>query len=158
MKKSALSIICSYSVMLATMQSVLAQKPASGEIDSQTFEIEKSKKIQLPPANRLYNKLQPFTNEEDNKKLNYEFRSPKLTLGAPKMTPNVLPVNGGKKVEEDGNLNNYAKVGGGNYGKIYGEGFVGGQTDDLGFDIHFKHLSNQTGPVEAKTQPPAKTD
>lgn len=73
-----------------------AQK-TTGEIDSQTFEIEKKKKIELPPANRLYNKLQPFTGVEDDRKLNYEFRTPKLTLGAPKMTPNVLPVNGGNK-------------------------------------------------------------
>jgi len=127
----------------------VAQK-RTGEVDNQTFEIEKNKKIELPPANRLYNKLQPFTSEDDSKKLNYEFRTPKLTLDAPKLTPNVLPVNGGEKPEEDGNLNNYVKIGGGNYGKIYGEGFVGNHTEDLAYDIHFKHLSNQTGPVDAK--------
>jgi len=129
--------------------SALAQKP-TGEVDSQTFEIEKKKKIELPPANRLYNKIQPFTGEEDNRKLNYEFRTPKLTLGAPKMTPSVLPVNGGNKPEEDGNLNNYVKIGGGNYGKVYGEAFVGNHTEDLAYDVHFKHLSNQTGPVDDK--------
>ncbi|AEI50891.1 TonB-dependent receptor [Runella slithyformis] len=130
-------------------QNALAQKP-TGEIDSQTFEVEKKKKIELPPANRLYNKLQPFINDDDDRKLNYEFRAPKLTLGAPKMTPNVLPVNGNEKIEDDGNLQNYVKLGGGNYGKIYGEGFMGGQTENLGYDIHFKHLSNQTGPVDGK--------
>ncbi|HAK80634.1 MAG TPA: hypothetical protein DCM71_27960, partial [Runella sp.] len=128
---------------------VLAQKQ-SGEIDSQTFEIEKKKKIELPPANRLYNKLQPFTSEEDNRKLNYEFRTPKLTLGTPKITPTVLPVNGENKEDEGGNLNNYVKVGGGNYGKIYGETFIGNNTEDLAYDIHFKHLSNQTGPVDGQ--------
>ena len=128
---------------------VLAQKQ-SGEIDSQTFEVEKKKKIELPPANRLYNKLQPFTSEEDNRKLNYEFRTPKLTLGTPKITPTVLPVNGENKEDEGGNLNNYVKVGGGNYGKIYGETFIGNNTEDLAYDIHFKHLSNQTGPVDGQ--------
>ncbi|MFN4147764.1 MAG: TonB-dependent receptor [Runella sp.] len=127
-----------------------AQRRPTGEIESQTFEIEKTKRIELPPANRLYNKIEPFTNEEDNRKLNYEFRTPKLTLGSAKRVPNVLPVNEGQKVEEDGNLNNYAKIGGGNYGKIYGEGFVSNHTDDLAYDIHFKHLSNQTGPVDGK--------
>ena len=53
-------------------------------------------------------------------------------------------------MEEDGKRENYVTPGGGNYGKIYGEGFVGGNTDNLGYDIHFKHLSNQTGPVDAK--------
>lgn len=149
MKKIIRSFLFTPLLIYPFTHSVFAQKPA-GEIDSQTFEIEKKKKIELPPANRLYNKIQPFTSEEDNRKLNYEFRTPKLTLGTPKLTPNVLPVNGGKKVEEDGNLNNYVKVGGGNYGKIYGEGFVGNQTEDLAYDIHFKHLSNQTGPVESK--------
>lgn len=136
-----LSSVCTFSAV--------AQK-RTGEVENQTFEIEKNKKIELPAANRLYNKLQPFTSEEDNKKLNYEFRTPKLTLGTPKITPNVLPVNDGNKPEEDGNLNNYVKVGGGNYGKIYGEGFVGNQTEDLTYDIHFKHLSNQTGPIDDK--------
>jgi hypothetical protein len=140
----------SLSIAFTLFSSVaLAQKP-TGEVDSQTFEIEKKKRIELPPANRLYNKLQPFTNPEDSRKMQYEFNSPKLTLGAPKMTPNVLPVNGGKKVEEEVNLENFVKIGAGNYGKIYGEGFVGGTSQDLSYDIHFKHLSNQTGPVDTK--------
>ncbi|WP_028667853.1 TonB-dependent receptor [Runella zeae] len=149
MKKITVSLLFAYVFIQAFSPVALAQKP-TGEIDSQTFEIEKRKKIELPPANRLYNKIQPFTNEEDDRKLNYEFRTPKLTLGTPKMTPSVLPVDGGKKAEEDGNLNNYAKLGGGNYGKLYGEGFFGNQLEDLSYDIHFKHLSNQTGPVDAK--------
>ncbi|RDB03280.1 TonB-dependent receptor [Runella aurantiaca] len=149
MKKILVSLLVSQSLYTLLSQDVLAQKP-TGEIDSQTFEVEKKKKIELPPANRLYNKLQPFTNEDDDRKLNYEFRAPKLTLGAPKMTPNVLPVNGNEKPEEDGNLQNYVKLGGGNYGKVYGEGFMGGHTEDLGYDVHFKHLSNQTGPVDGK--------
>ncbi|MCU0341181.1 MAG: TonB-dependent receptor [Spirosomaceae bacterium] len=148
MKKIALAVFA-HSLILSFSHSVWAQKP-TGEIDSQTFEIEKKKRIELPPANRLYNKIQPFTNTEDEKKLNYEFNTPKLTLGAPKMTPNVLPVNDGKKAEDEGKLDNYVKAGGGNFGKIYGEGFFGGATDNLAYDIHFKHLSNQTGPVDNK--------
>jgi hypothetical protein len=149
MKKIVSSLLFTHLLIYSFTHSARAQKP-TGEVDSQTFEIEKKKKIELPPANRLYNKIQPFTGEEDNRKLNYEFRTPKLTLGAPKMTPSVLPVNGGNKPEEDGNLNNYVKIGGGNYGKVYGEAFVGNHTEDLAYDVHFKHLSNQTGPVDDK--------
>ncbi len=127
-----------------------AQK--TGEIDSQTFEVEKKKRIELPAANRLYTKQQPFTSPDDEGKMTFEFKSPKLNLGSPKTTPTVLPVQKEKVArEEKSNLDNYLKIGGGNYGKIYGEAFVGGQaSEDLYGDVHFKHLSNQTGPVDAK--------
>ena len=138
------------SAILISTASAFAQK--TGEIDSQTFEVEKKKRIELPTANRLYTKQQPFTSPDDEGKMTFEFKSPKLNLGSPKTTPTVLPVQK-EKVEREGksNLDNYIKIGGGNYGKIYGEAFVGGQaTEDLYGDIHFKHLSNQTGPVDAK--------
>ncbi len=138
------------SVILLGTTTAFAQK--TGEIDSQTFEVEKKKRIELPIANRLYTKQQPFTSPDDDGKMTFEFKSPKLNLGSPKTTPTVLPVQKEKVArDEKSNLDNYLKIGGGNYGKIYGEAFVGGQaTEDLYGDIHYKHLSNQTGPVDAK--------
>jgi hypothetical protein len=137
--------------LLTTLTLVSAIAMAQGEIDSQTIEISKKKKIELPPANRLYNKIQPFTNDAENKRIDYEFKAPKLNLGSPKMTPNVMPVNNGKKEEEEqSQLENYAKIAAGNYGKVYGETFFGGQSENAGFDLHYKHLSNQTGPVNDK--------
>ena len=150
MKKNILTFLFTHSLLLTFTHSILAQKK-TGEIDSQTFEVEKKKRIELPPANRLYNKVQPAVSADDNQKMSYEFNPPKLSLGAPKLTPAVQPVNGDKKKDEEaGSLNNYVKVGGGNYGKIYGEAFVGSSAPDLAYHVHFKHLSNQTGPVGGK--------
>jgi hypothetical protein len=142
--------IITTALLISSAAGVFAQK--TGEIDSQTFEVEKKKRIELPAANRLYTKQQPFTSPDDEGKMTFEFKSPKLNLGSPKTTPTVLPVQKEKVAQEEkSNLENYLKIGGGNYGKIYGEAFVGGQaTEDLYGDIHFKHLSNQTGPVDAK--------
>lgn len=67
MKKIAIIVLFTHSLIHSLTPLVYAQKP-TGEIDSQTFEIEKKKRIELPPANRLYNKIQPFTNPEDEKK------------------------------------------------------------------------------------------
>ncbi|TAE37502.1 MAG: TonB-dependent receptor [Runella slithyformis] len=150
MKKIALLLTFTSSLLLTVTDSTFAQKK-TGEIDSQTFEVEKKKRIELPPANRLYNKVQPAVSAEDNQKMSYEFNPPKLSLGAPKLTPAVLPVNGDqKKDEEAGNLNNYVKVGAGNFGKLYAETFLGGGSPDLSYNVQYKHLSNQTGPVDAK--------
>jgi hypothetical protein len=144
-----ISIITS-ALLIGTAAASFAQK--TGEIDSQTFEVEKKKRIELPQANRLYTKQQPFSSPDDEGKMTFEFRSPKLNLASPKTIPNVLSVQDKKpEREEKSNLDNFLKIGGGNYGKIFGEAFVGGQaTDDLYGDVHFKHLSNQTGPVDAK--------
>ena len=150
MKKIGIILILTHSFIQTLTHSTFAQKPA-GEIDSQTFEVEKKKRIELPPANRLYNKVQPAVSAEDNQRMSYEFNPPKLSLGAPKLTPTVLPVNGDKKKDDEaGNLNNYVKIGAGNYGKLYAETFVGGGSPDLSYNVHYKHLSNQTGPVNDK--------
>ncbi len=143
-----------HSITLAMLigGTVISFAQKTGEIDSQTFEIQKNKKIELPSANRLYTKQQPIKNEEDEGKMTFEFRSPKFTTSIPKMTPNVLPVQTENKADEDekANLDNLLKIGGGNYGKIYGEAFIGGSSGkDLSGNLHFKHLSNQTGPVES---------
>ena len=142
-------------ILLFVSLSVFAQ------IDNQTYEIEKNKKIELPSANRLYGKQQPITNPEDEGKMTFEFRSPKFNTTSPKSTPAILPVEAKNKDEEDGkaNLDNFLKIGAGNYGKIYGEAFIGGQSgNDLSGNVHFKHLSNQTGPVDEKNSASSDND
>ena len=96
-----------------------------GEIESQTYEIVKEKSIEFPPANRLFDKVQPVQAKAEDKKVKYEFVDPKLNLASPKLTP-VAVMSSDEKTRQElpEGLNNYVKVGAGNYGRFLGEAFV----------------------------------
>ncbi|WP_225865858.1 TonB-dependent receptor [Dyadobacter aurulentus] len=130
-----------------------------GEIESQTYEIVKEKSIEFAPANRVFDKVQPIKGESGKTKVNYEIIDPKINISAPKLTPAVGASTDEKKNEEKDVLNNYIKLGGGNYGRFLGEAFVGGRpAEDLAFTAQLKHLSAANGPVDNKNSANAATN
>jgi hypothetical protein len=137
--------------------SALAQR---GEIESQTYEIVKEKSIEFPPANRLFDKLQPIKGNEADKKINYEFIDPKINLASPKLTPVAVASSDAQgRQDEPAALNNFIKLGAGNYGRFMGETFLSTRaTDDLVFMAHLKHLSAATGPQYGTNSANANTD
>lgn len=140
-----------YQINILTVCVSVVSIASYAQIDNQTYEIEKNKKIEFMPANRLYGKQQPFTNPEDDGKMTFEFKTPKFNSTNAKTTPQILPLKSDENAEEKINLSNFVKIGAGNYGKIFGEAFIGGNSgQDLSGFLHYKHLSNQTGPVEGK--------
>ncbi|TDB67141.1 TonB-dependent receptor [Arundinibacter roseus] len=121
-----------------------------GEIESQTYEIVKEKSIEFPPANRLFDKMQPKEGNSGDKKVNYAFIDPAITLASPKLTP-VAVVSSDEKNRQEmpEGLNNFLKLGAGNYGRFLGEGFVSTRaTDDLVFMAHLNQQSAATGPKD----------
>ena len=58
-----------------------------GEVDNQEITVEKSRKIELPPANRLFNKIPSIKPSAEQRKLTYEFEDRKLTVGDPRLCP-----------------------------------------------------------------------
>ena len=131
-------------------QNLMAQKK-TGSLDNQEVTIEKNRKIDFPVANRLFDKLQPIKGGDADQKMRYDFKLPKLVVGSPLIMPTILNPNDKKSTKEQSLFDNYVKIGAGNYGKIYGEAFVGTQINsDLLIDVHYRHLSNQTGPVASK--------
>ncbi|TLV02972.1 TonB-dependent receptor [Dyadobacter luticola] len=149
------------SLLLMTLgfssQLVLAQK---GEIESQTYEIVKEKSIEFAPANRVFDKVQPVQGETGKKKVNYEIIDPQINISSPKLTPSVGVSSDEKEREAKPDvLNNYVKLGGGNYGRLLGELFVGGRpSEDLAFTAQLKHLSAANGPVDGKNSANAGTN
>jgi hypothetical protein len=123
-----------------------------GEIESQTYEIVKEKSIEFPPANRLFDKVQPIQPKATDKKVTYEFLDPRLNIAIPKLTPTVIAASDEKNRQAQPEpLNNYLKLGAGNYGRFLGEAFVSSRaTEDLVFLAKAKHLSATTGPVYDK--------
>lgn len=131
-----------------------------GEIESQTYEIVKEKSIEFAPAARIYDKVQPVQGQAGQKKVNYEILDPNINISAPKLTPAVgVSSDEKERAEMPGVLNNYIKLGAGNYGRFLGEGFVGARpSDDLLFTAQLKHLSAANGPVDGKNSANAATN
>jgi len=150
-----------YSVALAGAGFIFTTAQAQrGEIESQTYEIVKEKSIEFPPANRLFDKVQPVQAKADDKKVKYEFVDPQINLASPKLTPVAVVASDERTRQElPEGLNNYIKLGAGNYGRFLGEGFVSTRpSEDLVFTAHLKHLSAATGPQYGKNSANANTD
>jgi len=135
----------------------LAQR---GEIESQTYEIVKEKSIEFAPANRLFDKVQPFPGTTKEKKVNYQIIDPNINISSPKLTPTVAASSDEKARQDQPDvLNNYIKLGAGNYGRFLGEAFVSGKrAEDLVFTGQVKHLSAGNGPVDGKNSGNAATN
>ncbi|MGV3561546.1 TonB-dependent receptor [Larkinella arboricola] len=153
----ALITVVTGSLLLGTVNA-WAQQPQrptappvrEGEIDNQEITIEKNRKIEMPPANRLFNKIPSIKPSTGQRKLTYEFNDRPLSVGDPKLSPTALPLPAAQS-EQQNLFNNYVKAGAGNYGSFYGEAFGSGQVmDNISVDGSFKHLSSSIGPVDGK--------
>ncbi len=137
------------------------QRPArpvkEGEVDNQEITVEKSRKIELPPANRLFNKIPSVKPSAEQRKLTYEFEDRKLTIGDPKINPAVLPPVT-TQPDETPAYSNYVKLGAGNYSSFFGEGFVGiNSLSNVALEGSLRHLSSALGPVDGKNSAQSDT-
>lgn len=130
-----------------------------GEIESQTYEIVKEKSIEFAPANKVFDKVQPVKGDDKKKKVAYDIVDPNIDIASPKLTPAVTVSSDEKERQGAADaLNNYIKLGAGNYGRFLGEMFVGGKrSSDLVFTGEVKHLSAANGPVDNKNSANANT-
>lgn len=136
------------SVLAFCANGLVAHAQQPGKIDNQEITVEKSRRIELPPADRIQNKIPSPKANTDAKKLTYEFQDRKLTIGDPRIQPTVLPLNA-TKAETPPAFTNYVKLGAGNYNTFYGEGFYGLTTESgLGVEASVRHLGSGIGPVD----------
>lgn len=123
-----------------------------GEIESQTYEILKEKSIEFPKADRLLDKVQPAASKTEETKVNYRFNDVKMAPASPSIVPSVA-VSSDEKERKDlpEPLNNYIKLGAGNFGRFLGEAFISSRTsEDIVATGEFKHNSASSGPVDGK--------
>lgn len=114
--------------------------------------ITKDRKVELPSASRVFEKIPPVKSNPDEKQMKYAFfdKKPK-GVEEVKFNPNVIPPDGGGEKEEAIKYNNYVSLGVGNYGRIFGEVFVNSaQENRMIFGIHALHNSTNRGPVDGK--------
>jgi hypothetical protein len=148
----------SVSATLFAQQQPKPTRPTKeGEVDNQEITVEKSRKIELPPANRIFNKIPSVKPSAEQRKLRYEFEDRKLTVGDPRITPGVLsPAT--TEPDQAPSYNNYVKVGAGNYSSFLGEGFVGiNNLSNLSLEASARHLSSAIGPVDGKNSAQSDT-
>lgn len=125
--------------------------PSFAQLDDDII-VTKDRKVELPPANRVFEKIPPIKSNTDDKVMKYTFfdRKPK-GVEEVKFSPNVVSPDGGKKNEETESYNNYATLGAGNYGRILGELFLNtNQENSLIIGVHAYHNSTMRGPVDDK--------
>lgn len=153
--------------LFSVSAAVLAQQPTQptrparptkeGEIETQEITVEKSRKIDLPPANRLFDKIPAVKPSTEARRLTYEFEDRKLTVGEPRITPGVLAPTT-TAGDETPAFGNYVRLGAGNYGSFFGEGF-GRYTSgaNLALEGSARHLSSSLGPVDGKNSAQSDT-
>ncbi|WP_394996660.1 TonB-dependent receptor [Emticicia sp.] len=130
---------------------ILIAIPSFAQLDDDII-ITKDRKVELPPANRVFEKIPPVKGNPDEKQMKYSFfdRKPK-GIEEVKFNPNVVSPDGGKKKEEAEKYNNYISLGTGNYGRIFGEAFINSlQENKMILGIHALHNSTNRGPIDDK--------
>ena len=151
------SLLALSTTLFAQQQQRPARPVKEGEIDNQEITVEKSRKIELPPANRLFNKIPSVKPSAEQRKLTYEFEDRKLTVGDPRINTTVLPP-ATTQADETPAYTNYVKVGAGNYSSFLGEGFVGVNTlPNVALEGSLRHLSSAIGPVDGKNSAQSDT-
>ncbi len=120
------------------------------EIGDEEITITKDRKIELPKANRIFEKIPPIKTESKEKKMAYTFFERKPTnIEEVKFSPNIIQPNTvNKKDESNTGYPNYFKVGVGNFGRLFAETYINSNQDQkLVFGLYGLHNSAKRGPI-----------
>jgi hypothetical protein len=119
-----------------------------GEIESAEIIITKDRKIELPEANRNFEKIPSTVPSPTRREQEYDYSEKNFRIGDLKLTPRVLQLPQEPLSKLYGN---YVKLGVGNYATLNAEGYFNTKrTDDYAYGLRFRHLSSQVGPVDRK--------
>lgn len=117
-----------------------------GEIEDVEIEIVKDRQINLPRANRNFDKIPPITLPNRSTKLEYFYQSVNFKL--PDLNIRVRPLK--MKSQPISKIyGNYLKAGFGNFVTPYFEGYLANKRDkERTYGVHLKYLSSRNGPVD----------
>lgn len=125
---------------------VMAQN--DGQVEDRVVVIEKESKIELPIANRNYEKISMLPVYPKPKPQEYSFED--IVIELPKANPKIkVPTINADPLNKL--YGNYIKAGFGNYATSYLEAFVNSKrSDKFNYGFHYKHLASATGPVKSE--------
>ncbi|WPP50891.1 TonB-dependent receptor [Catalinimonas niigatensis] len=137
-------------LLLGSAVSGIAQQDPNweeeGEIEAAEVVIEKSREIELPKANRIFERVPPLPVQESTIPIEYRFVEVLPRLQSLRPPIRVLKV---KEPPLPKLYPNYIKAGFGNYITPYLEVYANSaRSEDYSYGIHFKHLSSRLGPVD----------
>lgn len=118
------------------------------EIEPEVFIKKKNtQKIELPQANRNYDKINFELQQPATKPL--EYQPEEVAVDVPKLPTKVNVAMDNKRPSLPKLYGNYVKVGFGNYNTPYLEGFFNNKrSENLSYGVHLRHLSSANGPVK----------
>ncbi|MDN5213586.1 hypothetical protein QQ020_16055 [Fulvivirgaceae bacterium BMA12] len=120
----------------------------TGEIEDAEIVIEKDKKIELPPASRLYEKISPLPLKNDEGQMQFQYKDFNYQLTDLEPRIRVLTIKDPllKKLYA-----NYLKAGIGNFASAHLEAYVNSKrNENFSYSFHGKHASSSRGPVDKK--------
>ncbi len=135
--------------LLGLIPAAQAQQTGWGEgnkLESTEIVVEKNRTLELPEANRNFQKflIQPPT--LGDRKVTYRFNEYRLPEHYINLPMKVLAIESEQLSKQYGN---YVKGGLGNYGTFYGQGyFHNTRNDKSSFGAQVGHLSSAHGPIE----------
>ena len=135
------------SFLIGAGQSVFAQEDweETGEIEDAQVIIEKDRKIELPAANRTYEKVPPSEENKQIKPQQYNFNE--FLYEGNSYSPDVK-INRLTPENSVNSNNNFVKVGFGNYISPLAEVSLNTTKNKLTAGLSFNHLSFARGPVD----------
>ncbi len=148
-KKYCNILLTSASVSLFFSFNLYAQR--GGEVVTDDIEIVKPRVIEVPQANRIFEKIPIATDQTAKKKLEYPYTERKLPVQTPPFSPVVkMPDGYGELSIKEQSYNNVIRGGFGNYGHTFLEGHGGiHQGENNYHGIYIKHNAFRLGPVRA---------
>ncbi len=120
----------------------------TGEIEDAQVIIEKNRKIELPAANRTYEKAPPTEVNKEVKPQQYDFNE--NVYGGAEYKPS-LKVSKLSSTNKTASYNNYVKLGFGNYVSPLGELSLNAIQNNISAGLSFKHLSFARGAVDGSS-------
>lgn len=156
MKNHILNIILVFLAMSAQLSYGQENWENDGEIEDVEIEIVKDREINLPKANRNFEKIAPMSLNSSQSKIEYKFSDLKLPL--PSLNIRVRPLRI-KDEPLDKLYGNYVKAGFGNYVTPYLEGyFASKRSRNQMYGAHFNFLNSRNGPVDSENSGSGKLD
>lgn len=132
--------------LLCGIVTLQAQTEQGSQLEEAEIVIRKDRRITLPPATRNFEKIPQLPVTEMDTKQQYSFKTFPYRLSP--LSPSFRTVNyqGNQRLTDL--KSNFLKLGYGNYGTPYMEGYLGSKRQESYlFNLYVRHLSSNKGPV-----------
>lgn len=150
-----MAILILFSV--SEMATLAQNQQQGGQLEEAEIVIRKDRRITLPPATRNFEKIPQLPVSETDTEQEYSFRTFQYRLNP--LEPTFRTVNFQRDQQLTNLTSNFVKVGYGNFGTPYLEGYLGSKRQkSYLFNVYVRHLSSRNGPVDGANSGDGRTE